>query len=345
MNATQELARWDSVGPDSKDRWGLAWLLSMVGHTVILVALGLFLHPVAKGLVPETDSPRSAGIVVAQRAEPTQFFDETASDPSSDPQSDASLSEAIPSTTPQSAPVTTPQASLASDLPLPGAPSTSDLTAPIAGPPLGFGLDAEAEAALIAQDREAIAARNRHRQGPATQLSLFGSAPAQGHRFVFVIDRSKSMGGEGLGALGASQLELSRQLQQLKDNHEFQIIAYHHRTTMLGQRKMLPAEAKYIEQVPGFFASLGAFGSTDHELALQTAVALDPDVVFFLTDGDQPALTNRQIDEIQRRTQGKVTINCIRFGFGREQQSDHFMKRLAQRTGGDYRYVDMSARD
>ena len=114
---------------------------------------------------------------------------------------------------------------------------------------------------------------------------------------------------------------------------------------MMGQRKMHPAQAKFIEQVPVFFAKLGAFGSTDHELALQTAISLDPDVIFFLTDGDQPELTDHQMNEIQRRTRGNVTIHCIRFGFGKEQRSDHFMKRLAERTGGDYRYVDMNARD
>lgn len=340
-----EFQRWESVGPGGRDRWGRAWLLSTLGHTLILVILGVALRPVPKGLSQETEASRPAGIAVVQRSEQTEYFEEERTEPVAETQTVTEVAEAIPATAPELALDVDAATNPASELPLPGSLSSDQLTAPISGPPRGFGLDAEAEAALIAQDRAAIAARNRHRQGEPAQLSLFGSAAAVGHRFVFVIDRSKSMGGEGLGALAASQRELSRQLQQLKENHEFQIVAYHHRTTMMGQRKMHPAQAKFIEQVPVFFAKLGAFGSTDHELALQTAISLDPDVIFFLTDGDQPELTDHQMNEIQRRTRGNVTIHCIRFGFGKEQRSDHFMKRLAERTGGDYRYVDMNARD
>lgn len=341
---SNSFVRRNDVGPESQDRWHSAWVLSMIVHTGILVILGLALRPETRGLSLENESLRSAGIVVAKRSEPTQFFDESKAATPSETDKTLPLEEAIPPTEPTSSLPEQAAAGLTSDLPLPGALSTADLTATISSPPLGFKLGAEAEAALVDKDRRAIASRNRNRQGPAAQLSLFGSAEVIGHRFVFVIDRSKSMGGDGLGALTASRHELSRQLQQLKENHEFQIIAYHHRTTMMGQRKMHPATAEYIERIPEFFSTLGAFGSTDHEMALQTALALDPDAIFFLTDGDQPELTSRQIGELQRRTRNAVTIHCIRFGFGKERESNHFMKQLARRTGGDYRYVDMNVK-
>jgi hypothetical protein len=60
----------------------------------------------------------------------------------------------------------------------------------------GSSLD---EAAILAED--ALIPREKIPTGPTAQLSLFGSANAEGRSFVFVIDRSNSMGGEGLGAI------------------------------------------------------------------------------------------------------------------------------------------------
>ena len=69
----------------------------------------------------------------------------------------------------------------------------------------------------------------------------FGSRAAVGNSFVFVIDRSKSMGGEGLGALDAAGEELTTALARLEPAHRFQVIAYHRQPVYLGQRRLLDA--------------------------------------------------------------------------------------------------------
>ena len=71
------------------------------------------------------------------------------------------------------------------------------------------------------------------------------------------------------------------------------------------------------------------------------AIRMQPDVIFFLTDADEPRLSAGQLDDIVRRAAG-ITINAIEFGFGPQQDANNFLVRLAQRTGGQHAYVDIS---
>jgi hypothetical protein len=71
------------------------------------------------------------------------------------------------------------------------------------------------------------------------------------------------------------------------------------------------------------------------------AIRLQPDVIFFLTDADEPRLSPRQLADIHRRAAG-IVINAIEFGFGPETTADNFIKRLARKNGGQYSYVDIS---
>ena len=44
-----------------------------------------------------------------------------------------------------------------------------------------------------------------------------------GRRFVFILDRSQSMGGQGLGVLSQAQNELSEAISRLQENHQLLI--------------------------------------------------------------------------------------------------------------------------
>ena len=54
---------------------------------------------------------------------------------------------------------------------------------------------------------------------------------------------------------------------------------------------------------------------TAHMPALLEAISLKPDVIYFLTDGDEPELSPAQLAEI-RRLAGSLTIHVIKFGDG-----------------------------
>jgi hypothetical protein len=177
--------------------------------------------------------------------------------------------------------------------------------------------------------------------GEPTSVGLFGGASAVGRSFVFLIDRSKSMGQTGLNALQAAEEELMIALHPLQPTHRFQVIAYHHECVYLSRRELLPATEENKQLVRGFLSGLAAFGATEHEMALKSALHQQPDVIFLLTDGGDPQLSDAQIRSITRLAAGRTTIHCIQFGFGSPPAEGHFLEKLAEANRGGYGYVEM----
>ena len=102
-----------------------------------------------------------------------------------------------------------------------------------------------------------------------------------------------------------------------------------------------PTENK--QRAVRFIDSITAEGGTDHEEALKLAIRLQPDVIFFLTDADDPKLTPAQLEKIRRLAAG-IIINAIEFGPGPKPAGASFLAELARQNGGGYAYVDLSQR-
>jgi hypothetical protein len=324
-----------------------AWLLSVVIHLLLGVSLALFIRPAPRAIPDEAD--RAVGIVLTRRdsAQTTTYFNDSAEE-TSDNQSQqpaaepASLDGALPAAAAAAA-LQVPNIALPGlpDGPLVGSSDNNlvqvpSLTVNRRGPILpGLG-DEE----ILAD--EAARQRSTGPTGPTARLSLFGSEFAEGRSFVFVIDRSKSMGGEGLGVLAAAERELNAALARLQPEHRFQIIAYNQKPLYFSAKGLVEASVENRNAMKTFFAGVGAYGGTEHEVALLAALRLEPDVIFLLTDGGDPLLTDGQLELLTRRTAGRTTIHCLQFGFGPPQDPNHFMRRLSARTRGAYGYVDMS---
>lgn len=194
--------------------------------------------------------------------------------------------------------------------------------------------------AAIAREQRELA--NQQAPGPAATVRVFGSGELTGRRFVFVIDRSKSMGAQGLGVLNRAEAELSATIDQLEDHHQFQIVAYNDRTITIARRALLPATEENKRRVPAFLSELVALGPTQHYSGLVAAIAFQPDVVVLMTDGGYPQLNGNQLQEIQLMTRGRVQIHALQFGSGPLQQRDNFMFRLARENGGTNQYIDVN---
>jgi hypothetical protein len=322
-----------------------------------LVSLGLHLAACLTGvLVWLQQPPPSRGIVEAGRqvevilaradaAERTDYFQEGAT-PAEAP------SENVPETT---ASTSTPPDSLpAADAPPPSSAALPNLAEAAGALPsrdeglfiLGSGgpgrvkvLPGIDDAAILAED----AARRKPSgpTGPAAQMSLFGSGQARGRSFVFVIDRSQSMGSDGLGVLSAAAKELAVSLKTLTEQQSFQIVAYNQQPAYLGSRRLLPASEENKRKLIQYVGELVAYGATEHYFALSSALQMKPDVIFFLTDGEDPLLTRSQIAELSNR--GRTTIHCIQFGTSADAPPEnHFMRQLAEQTRGSYVYVHVA---
>jgi hypothetical protein len=93
--------------------------------------------------------------------------------------------------------------------------------------------------------------------------------------------------------------------------------------------------------VKKFVRGITARGGTEHENALLLAVRLRPDVIFFLTDAEEPRMSPAQLAKIHRLAAG-ITINTIEFGFGPQANSNSWIARLAKQNGGQHVYGDIT---
>jgi len=187
--------------------------------------------------------------------------------------------------------------------------------------------------------------RDRYRvlEGKA-RTGMFG-VESEGYKFVFVIDRSASMGGSGQAALSAAKAELLASLKNLAQVHQFQIIFYNERPTAFNPtgdpRRALFATERNKALAAEFVESILPFDGTQHYDAVMLALRLRPDVIFLLTDADDPKLTPAQLDRINRMA-GGITINAVEFGTGPQADAENFLVRLARENGGKHAYVDLT---
>jgi hypothetical protein len=178
--------------------------------------------------------------------------------------------------------------------------------------------------------------------GGKVRTGMFGLW-GEGYKFVYVFDRSGSMGGDGNASLKAVKAELLASLKNLDTVHQFQIIFYNERPVLFnpsgtpGKLAFATEHNKVVAE--RFLNSIDALGGTDHEAALRMGAAMKPDVIFFLTDGDDPILTTQQMKKIEGWLAG-IHINIIEFGPGAQPDKESFLKELARRVGGEYVYVD-----
>lgn len=180
--------------------------------------------------------------------------------------------------------------------------------------------------------------------GPGGNASLFGIRAA-GNKFVYVFDRSGSMGGVGTTALSFAKRHLIASIEGLEKTQQFQIIFYNERPTIFnpaGQPGRLSfATEENKARAIRFIQSISAEGGTQHDAALLMAIQLRPDVIFFLTDADEPRLSDAKLEQIQRRANG-IVIHAIEFGRGPRPTSENFLSRIAKQNGGQYVYIDIT---
>jgi hypothetical protein len=178
-----------------------------------------------------------------------------------------------------------------------------------------------------------------------TSTQVFG-AQGTGTRFIYVFDRSASMGGFEGRPLRAAKAELIKSLRQLAAVHQFQIVFYNERPSVFnppgtGRPAVLFATDENQELARQFVDSMKAVGGTRHREALELALNMGPDVIFFLTDADEPQLTPGELAELQRRNRAGTVIHCIEFGAGEFSGSDNFLVRLARQHRGQHVYVNV----
>jgi von Willebrand factor type A domain len=171
-------------------------------------------------------------------------------------------------------------------------------------------------------------------------VTAFFETPARGRSVVYVVDRSSSMGVNG--ALDAVKRELRASLDRLPPEARFQIVFYNRHAEVLSidrQTGLLPATAANKSQAVQRLDSLTAEGSTEHLEALQRALSLGADVIYFLTDADD--LPPQTVQAVTRLNQRRVSIHTMELTTANRGREDMPLQVLARQNRGVYRAVSL----
>jgi len=310
----------DSLLSDRPPRW-FAWCASLVIHLgLLLLTLYWLRPPLVRGAAKQPT--REVGIVLKQLTDAGPLFegedDQAANDQPSKQSSNVQEGDPLLAALPGTAEIPSTHAALPR-LPTLGA------------------LSSQPAASAGQMARGGMPSKNI---GSKATTSLFGIS-GTGTRFVYLFDRSISMAGP---PLRAAQAQLITSLEPLQSVHQFQIIFFNHEPQAWdltgGQARIPFATDANKRMAEKFIQSVIATGGTFRHTALQLAIRLSPDVIFFLTDTDDPMSTRDLTAAISRAQRHTIAINTIEYGNGDASKNDNFLVQLARQTGGRYVYVN-----
>lgn len=324
-----------------KKRW-YSFTLSLLTHAALIGLVLFFIGRIPRS-TPGDEIRRGSVVLAVQSDNQTEYLTESETDTSEASPSesaDAALAEAM-STPP---PIDLPEVS---KVDLPGVtPVDNQFDAnQLTEVPRKKGKHeytlSEEDLKMIKSDQSHF--KNQEPPGPAASISVFGTGQLEGRRFVFVIDRSKSMGSGGLGVIDQAHKQLTAAIAELKTNHWFQVVAYNDFTAMIDRREMLRATEENKKLLPDFMNELISYGATNHENGLTAGLLLKPDVLVFMTDGGYPVLNGNQMRLVKQMSRRKTTIHTLQFGSGPLQENDNFMMELARQNAGTFRYINVNS--
>lgn len=170
------------------------------------------------------------------------------------------------------------------------------------------------------------------------KVRVFG-VEGRGRKFLYLFDRSASMEG---APLSAAKRQLVQSMQSLGNGQQFHIIFFNTKTQSFagdaGPKRDAYATDRNKQLAANFVGGITADGGTDRMVALEEALTCQPDVIFFLTDADDP-MSVQELAEIARKNR-RAAICVIEFGDEPKPMEGNFLMRLASESGGQYGYVD-----
>lgn len=305
-----------------------AWIASCLVHTTLFVVIALLWRPPTHGTSGELDRP--VGIAHQTTAGDEYLLEGGASGASS---SSAATSQSV---------------SLAFDN-SPGPPLSMDnILSELMGNQTGandgkVGQDGSADAGLAGGGGASASGTGRGPgTGKKTKTKFFG-VEGSGSSFAYVVDRSDSMNAYEAAPLRNAKRELLKSLESLNEYNQFQIVFYNDSLSPLSG-KMIFATDTNKRRATGFVRGMPGDGGTAHLPALKQALAMAPEVLFFLTDADDPRLTLPQLDDIQRRAElTRTTIHAIQFNVGPATNDGGWIRNLAVMNRGTFKYVDVTS--
>jgi hypothetical protein len=191
--------------------------------------------------------------------------------------------------------------------------------------------------------------------GPAATTRLF-DVPATGHTFVYVIDASASMGTGGPNSpLAALKEPLKQSITDLQRNHRFQVFVFDPDTSV-----RVPTGAKTenlaiadnhnvvqaMESIDGLTAAKGPKNPerSPPNNALYRALALQSDVIYFLTDGQGVTPSRSDLESIKRWNSSRTTLHVIQLTADPRAEKPKWLADLAREHRGQFKQAVITPR-
>lgn len=310
-----------------------AWLGSTLLHTALILAVAALWQPVTKGTGEQRDRP--AGLALAHHK--TSGVEYELQGGGNESNTDSSmLNEAIQSQ------ASATNSNAAADA------SMQELLGPLADVLSGVAVSG-ANAGSVGDAGLSGQGSGGDTRGHASKTKTsFMGIEGQGSSFVYVVDYSESMSTYSGTPMVRAKSELAYSIQSLGRVNQFQIVFYNDQPSRyfgsLGNSSgLIFANDVEKEAATSYVKNVLPIGGTEHYRALLLALDLKPDVIFFLTDGADPSLSQRQIDQvISRADANQTTIHAVQFGVGSNRGDGRWIEQLSQRARGKFRYVDVS---
>ena len=172
--------------------------------------------------------------------------------------------------------------------------------------------------------------------GDGSGKGFFGIR-AGGKRVAYVVDCSGSMNqphaGQWKTRFGRVKFEILKSVGAMTEDQQFFIVYFNHAALPMPNTTMQPATEQVKQHYLEWMARAVAHGDTDPIEALEMAMRLQPDVIYFLTDGSFPKWTIYQLRQLR---QNRTAIHTFTFG---DPAGERLMKDIAAKNGGEYHFI------
>lgn len=172
-------------------------------------------------------------------------------------------------------------------------------------------------------------------EGGGSGTSFFG-VESRGTRFVYIVDVSGSMSQSD--RIGTLRRNLVDSINRLPSHASFLVIAYNDQAIPLHNAfRWSKADEPSKFRARAWVNKLISSGGTEPSSSFEQAFKLKPrpDVIYFMTDGQQTEVLPSLIGELNSKGR-RTKINTIVFG---DRGGEEVMRRIANESGGQYRYV------
>lgn len=167
--------------------------------------------------------------------------------------------------------------------------------------------------------------------GSGPEFFGLGGQTRGARRIVYVVDRSGSM----LDTFQHVRVELLRSINALRRSQKFHVIFFNAGPPLENPpRKLVSAINAQKTSLFEFLSKVHPSGSTDPARAMRRALSLEPDLVYFLTDGEFDAALLPKLDQWNRDRRVRI-FTIAYFDVG----GADLLERIAREHGGEFKFV------